>query len=219
MYQHAFHLSIVSFSKSICRQFTSEDPAPPLSSSLLRRTSPSGTSYGDADVPALAKTLLDPSLSLFVRYRALFTLRNIGTPAAIDALSSALLSPNEVCSPLFKHEVAFVFGQMSDPHSVPALIKALEDDREAEMVRHEAAEALGGIATEEVLPILRQWAGKEDAPRVIRESCVVAIDMWEVSTSSYLQLDPFLLVYQYENSNQFQYADGLDKAGLAQAAA
>ena len=186
MYHHAVHLLILSILKSICRQFTSEDPAPSLSSSLLRRTSPSGTSYTDADVPALAKTLLDPSLSLFVRYRALFTLRNIGTPAAIDALSSALLSPNEVCSPLFKHEVAFVFGQMSDPHSVPALIKALEDDREAEMVRHEAAEALGGIATEEVLPVLRQWAGKEDAPRVVRESCVVAIDMWEVSTSSCL---------------------------------
>ena len=73
---------------------------------------------------------------------------------------------------------------MSDPHSVPALLKVLEDDREEEMVRHEAAEALGGIATEEVLPVLRQWAAKEDAPRVVRESCVVAIDMWEVSKFS-----------------------------------
>jgi hypothetical protein len=98
-----------------CRQFTSEDPAPALPSSLLRPSSRSSTSYIDADVSTLTKTLLDPSLSLFVRYRALFTLRNIGTPAAIDALSSALLSPNEICSPLFKHEVAFVFGQMSDP--------------------------------------------------------------------------------------------------------
>jgi len=169
-----------------CRQFTSEDPAPPLSSSLLRPSSPSSTSYTDADVSALTATLLDPSLSLFVRYRALFTLRNIGTPAAIDALSSALLSPNEICSPLFKHEVAFVFGQMSDPHSVPALLKVLEDEREEEMVRHEAAEALGGIATDEILPVLRKWAAKEDAPRVVKESCVVAIDMWEVCDSPYL---------------------------------
>lgn len=69
---------------------------------------------------------------------------------------------------------------MSDPHSVPALLKVLEDEREEEMVRHEAAEALGGIATEAVLPVLRRWAAKEDAPRVVRESCVVAIDMWEV---------------------------------------
>jgi deoxyhypusine monooxygenase len=168
---------------------------------------------------ALTKTLLDPTLSLFVRYRALFTLRNIGTPAAIDALSSAMLSPNEICSPLFKHEVAFVFGQMSDPHSVPALLKVLEDEREEDMVRHEAAEALGGIATDEVLPVLRRWAAKEDAPRVVRESCVVAIDMWEVCNSPDLHLRRPSLVYQYENSNQFQYANGLNRAGLVQATA
>jgi deoxyhypusine monooxygenase len=48
------------------------------------------------------------------------------------------------------------------------------------MVRHEAAEALGGIATPEVLPHLKEWMGRDDAPRVVRESCQVAIDMWEV---------------------------------------
>jgi len=73
---------------------------------------------------------------------------------------------------------------MSDPHSVPALVKVLEDEREEEMVRHEAAEALGGIATDEVLPVLRKWAAKGDVPRMVRESCVVAIDMWEVCYSS-----------------------------------
>ena len=60
------------------------------------------------------------------------------------------------------------------------------------MVRHEAAEALGGIASdapsteekgEDVLAILREWAVKADAPVVVRESCQVAIDMWEVSSS------------------------------------
>ena len=48
------------------------------------------------------------------------------------------------------------------------------------MVRHEAAEALGGIATPEVLPHLKEWMNRPDAPRVVRESCQVAIDMWEV---------------------------------------
>ena len=48
------------------------------------------------------------------------------------------------------------------------------------MVRHEAAEALGGIATPEVLPHLKEWMNREDAPRVVQESCQVAIDMWEV---------------------------------------
>ena len=46
------------------RHFISEDPAP---SSLLRPSSRSSTSYTDADVSTLTKTLLDPSFSLFVR--------------------------------------------------------------------------------------------------------------------------------------------------------
>ena len=68
------------------------------------------------------------------------------------------------------------------------------------MVRHEAAEALGGIASDGiddemdtddqklpeggVLAILREWAVKEEAPVVVRESCQVAVDMWEVRFSS-----------------------------------
>lgn len=82
-----------------------------------------------------------------------------------------------------RHEIAFVFGQLLSPHSVPSLLKVLEDAGESEMVRHEAAEALGGIATPEVLPYLREWMAKEDAPRVVRESCQIAIDMWEVRTT------------------------------------
>jgi deoxyhypusine monooxygenase len=67
---------------------------------------------------------------------------------------------------------------------VPSLVKVLEDTDEANMVRHEAAEALGGIATPEVLPYLKSWMNREDSPRVVRESCQVAIDMWEVCACS-----------------------------------
>jgi hypothetical protein len=91
-----------------------------------------------------------------------------------------------------RHEVAYIFGQLCSPHSVPSLLHVLRED---DMVRHEAAEALGGIASdgaeevegekgEDVLQILREWAVKEDAPIVVRESCQVAIDMWEVSFTS-----------------------------------
>ena len=112
-----------------CRQFISEDPAPALPSSLLRPSSRSSTSYIDADVSSLTKNPLR-SVSFPVRQipGPFYLAKYISTPAAIDALSSALLSPNEICSPLFNPEVAFVFGQMSDPHSVPALIKVLEDE-------------------------------------------------------------------------------------------
>ena len=73
-----------------------------------------------------------------------------------------------------------MFGQLLSTHSVPALLAVLQDGQESEMVRHEAAEALGGIATPEVLPHLKEWMARPDAPRVVRESCQVAIDMWEV---------------------------------------
>lgn len=76
-----------------------------------------------------------------------------------------------------------MFGQLLSAHAVPFLLKVLEDSSESDMVRHEAAEALGGIATPEVLPHLREWAKREDSPRVVKESCMVAIDMWEVSIS------------------------------------
>lgn len=106
------------------------------------------------------------------------------------------------------------------------------------MVRHEAAEALGGIASDGVdaderdgealklpeggvLAILREWAVKVDAPLVVRESCQVAIDMWEVSGSQssgfhisqrlHAETNP-----QYENSaDQFNPMDSLvEKSNL-----
>lgn len=58
------------------------------------------------------------------------------------------------------------------------------------MVRHECAEALGAIATEECRRTLERYMA--DAERVVRESCEVALDMCD-----------------YENSEEFQYANGL----------
>jgi len=49
-----------------------------------------------------------------------------------------------------------------------------------DMVRHEAAEALGGIATPEVFPYLKEYMTREDAPVVVRESCQVPLDMLRV---------------------------------------
>ena len=68
----------------------------------------------------------------------------------------------------------------------------LQDGSEQEMVRYEAAEALGGIATPEVLPYLKEWMSRTDAPRVVRESCMVALDMWEVC----LHLSPSLSLWR-----------------------
>lgn len=60
-------------------------------------------------------------------------------------------------SALFRHEIAFVLGQMQDEVSIPYLKNNLENTSENEMVRHECAEALGAIATPECIEILKKY--------------------------------------------------------------
>ncbi|CAH1244061.1 DOHH [Branchiostoma lanceolatum] len=153
--------------------YSSVDPAPPAPA---------------MDVSELRTVLLDETLPLFARYRAMFTLRNRGGQDAVLALAEGL----KCNSALFRHEVAYVLGQIQHKACVPQLIQALERKDENPMVRHECAEALGSIAEDACTDVLQKYAS--DQERVVRESCEVALDM-----------------LNYENSQQFQYADGLSK--------
>lgn len=132
-------------------------------------------------IPALESTLLDTKLPLFKRYRAMFALRNLASPPdlptavpAIQALAAGFKDP----SALFRHEIAFVFGQLSHPASIPSLVETLSDVKEASMVRHEAAEALGSLGEEEgVEDVLKKFL--DDPEQVVRDSIIVALDMAE----------------------------------------
>jgi len=126
---------------------------------------------GDEDIEKLRAKLLDDSKSMFKRYRAMFTLRDIGGKEAVEALCDGFNDK----SALFRHEVAYVLGQMQDPHSISGLKQVLERDDENPMVRHEAAEALGAIANDETTKILENYIN--DKHRVVRESCDVALDI------------------------------------------
>ena len=66
--------------------YTSIDPAPPTSGLLSGKAAPSDAS--EESINDLRAKLLDKSLPLFQRYRAMFALRNIGTAAAVDALAA-----------------------------------------------------------------------------------------------------------------------------------
>ena len=68
----------------------------------------------------------------------MFALRNIGDETSIKALASSLNDS----SALFRHEVAFVLGQVASPHAASELTSRLRDPDESPMVRHECAEAL-----------------------------------------------------------------------------
>jgi len=109
--------------------YLSHDPAPPLPQSTSSHSS--GVVVSD-----FAKKLMDPSLSLFERYRAMFSLRNLNSDDAAMALVSGL----QDSSALFRHEIAYVLGQMQRPVTATALIAVLERKDEHRMVRHEAAE-------------------------------------------------------------------------------
>ncbi|KAK7100966.1 deoxyhypusine hydroxylase-like [Littorina saxatilis] len=161
--------------------YSSVDPAPPAT---------------NVDVDTLRNGLLDESLPLFQRYRAMFTLRNLGTKEAVLALAEGL----KCKSALFRHEIAYVLGQIQSDACVAQLSTNLMDVEESPMVRHECAEALGSIATEEATSVLQGYL--KDSERVVRESCIVALDMSE-----------------YEKSEQFQYADTLQKVTASEPAA
>lgn len=155
--------------------FASIDPAPPMQAS--------------ESIENLEKSLLDTNLPLFLRYRAMFGLRDLASPpdlptavSAVLALAKGLADP----SALFRHEIAFVFGQLSHPASIPALTAALSDLQESSMVRHEAAEALGSLGEEEgVEDVLKRFLN--DKEQVVRESVEVALDMAEFEKGGALE--------------------------------
>ena len=139
-------------------EFDSVDPAPPSS---------------ERSVADLRTVLCNEDEKMFQRMRALFALRNIGGKDSVEALAAAYESK----SALLKHEIAYVMGQMQDPHAVPHLIERLEDGEEDVMVRHEAAEALGAIGDRGALEVLERFVDDDEV--VIAESCEVALDLLE----------------------------------------
>ena len=92
---------------------------------------------------------------------------------------------------LFRHEIAFVLGQISSDVAEKALTETLRDGTENEIVRHEAAEALGSIGTDSINAELNKYLGKE-VPAVVRESCVIALD-----------------ILDYNNSDEFKSLEGV----------
>jgi len=150
----------------------SHDPAPPSK---------------EKDPVKLRSILLDESLPLFDRYRAMFSLRNIGDEQSILALTESLSCK----SALFRHEVAFVLGQAASPLAKERLLERLRDEEENPMVRHECAEALGDIPGVDILTEMKAYLDPS-VDSVVRESCVIALDMAD-----------------YNSSAEFQYANGL----------
>mmetsp|Transcript_60645 Transcript_60645/g.139999 ORF Transcript_60645/g.139999 Transcript_60645/m.139999 type:complete len:377 (+) Transcript_60645:50-1180(+) len=119
------------------------------------------------DIPQLGEELMQANQKLYERYVAMFSLRNLGGPAAAGALAKALVE--DTTSAVLRHEVAFVLAQLEEECSVPTLAQCLANTGEDGMVRHEAAIALGTIGSAEAQAVLREWVGDEDV--MVAESC------------------------------------------------
>ena len=93
----------------------------------------------ESQISAIGQVLSDKNRPLKERFRALFTLKNIGGPQAIEQIHKCFKDE----SALLKHELAYCLGQMQDPRAIPILTEILEDVAQEPMVRHEAGTLYG----------------------------------------------------------------------------
>ncbi|KAG5851448.1 hypothetical protein ANANG_G00093550 [Anguilla anguilla] len=124
---------------------------------------------GTEEVNAVGTILANPKESLTTRFRALFTLRNLGGAEAVEWISRTFVDD----SALLKHELAYCLGQMQDERAIPILETVLKDTNQEPMVRHEAGEALGAIGNPKVLDLLKEYS--EDPVVEVAETCQLAV--------------------------------------------
>ena len=161
---------------TFCRQFTSEDPALTLLSSVVQARLTQRPTF---------RLSLKPSLNRLFPYSSGTGPSSPCEASALQARSTRSLQP---CSrrmksalPSLKRAVAVVFGQMSDPRSVPALLKVLKTREKKKWCTTKRRRLLVELPRTRSC---RCCEARDDAPRMVRESCRVAIDMWDVCCSS-----------------------------------
>lgn len=154
-----------------------------------------GPMIGSSEQPqAFVNTVTGPDAAImsdmYPRYVAMFTLRNLGACASLARVLSA-----DRTSPVLRHEIAFLLGQMDDDAddaenkagtdnsntendiATSALIENLAEPDEHVMVRHESAIALGSRGGEAAKLALRRFSCDEKP--LVAESCMVALDTIE----------------------------------------
>lgn len=156
------------------------------------------SSISNEKLDKLGDMLVDQAVPMKARYRALFTLKNLGGQDAVKNIGKGFQDP----SALLKHECAYCLGQMQDTSAISILIDVLKNLKEDPMVRHEAGEALGAIgqSTDEVQSVLNEFA-KDPHPEVA-ETCQLALGRLEwleqqkkseesnLSNNPYYSVDP-----------------------------
>lgn len=146
-------------------------------------------------VSTMGTILNDTKQPLKKRFRALFTLRNLGGERSIDLINQVLLNDASV---LLKHECCYCLGQMGEQNAIGYLVDILENRNENEIVRHEAAEALGNLLNDEQALIDKLSANLNDPSHIVNQTCELALDLieWRSTKSEhererYQSLNPY----------------------------
>jgi deoxyhypusine monooxygenase len=157
-------------------------------------------SYYAEKLNKIGDMLVNPSMPIKAKYRACFTLKNIGGPDAVTNLIKGLKSP----SVLLKHECCYLLGQLQEPSAIDTLIKVINDTKEDVMVRHEAGEALGAIGKniEKVTSVLKKYYNDSTIRPELRDTCELSLARIEwvektnngqnekLSKNPYFSIDP-----------------------------
>jgi len=88
----------------------------------------------EESINRIGTVLANTKLPMKERFRALFTLKNLGGNLAIENIAKCF--NDDSC--LLKHELAYCLGQMRDEYAIPCLIEVLKDVKQEPMVRHTA---------------------------------------------------------------------------------
>ena len=128
--------------------------------------------------------------SLFEKYSAIFALRdttfellngttkdkaiiiNCNETISVQLVINTLSKGFSDSSALLRHEIAYVFGQLSILECYDSLCTALGNKQEHPIVRHECAEAIGSIGK---IDILKDYL--DDKDEIVKESCLVGLKM------------------------------------------
>jgi len=155
------------------------------------------TMVPSSEIEKIGSLLNNTERPLKERFRALFTLKNLGGAKSIEEISKCFKDKSE----LLKHEAAYCLGQMGDKDAIPVLSQVLCDLSQEPIVRHEAGEALGAIGDVSVLDLLIKIRD-EDKVEVVVDTCKLAVERlkWiqtqqaqeidQLSTNPYASVDP-----------------------------
>ncbi|PFH32047.1 HEAT repeat-containing protein [Besnoitia besnoiti] len=133
-----------------------------------------GNPFNLPSLEELEASMCDPKTSIVTKMANLFSIKKHGGPKAVNVIISSL--ENEKGSVLFRHEAAYVLGQLGSRDASARLEQLLKDRHEDEMVRHEAAEALSAIGSGTSLPVLEQTLHDAATPLPVRETCELAVE-------------------------------------------